>query len=332
MKKFLAIAASATLAVSLFAFTGCADKTSDYEIKGDYKEATQEDLNEISDINVNFGDTSAENYVLGLDIKAKLEGSYSTGDTLTASGDLNLGYLYNQTDDSIKGAGEATANFNATYNGQEMKGSYGVKAYNDDEYAYANVTSGETAVISAKVAYWQLFGEIMDLVPSSVSLAESVENSTMNLLALAQQYKIGVGVDKKDGWKFKLSVTTDTINALIDSYVTDETENATIKGAITYNKFVCDAYISLSEAGTFKQLSLDLNIDVKTKAVTAGNIALYDMTLKLKGGVTVNATTDVVDISSLDTTGYVDYTETLGGLIAGLTDKLPGDNHTNEQV
>lgn len=322
MKKFLALSAGAVLAVSMFAFAGCSDKDSEYAIKGDYKEATTEDVNEFNQVNINLGDTTAENFMFGLDIKANFEGSEKVGTATSANGKVSVDYLYNQTADDIKGVGTATAEYSATYNNQSLSGNYNVNLANTAEYAYASLTVGETP-LKAKVDYWTLVDGIMGGNNDSPAAAES-EEENVNLLELAKQYKIGVYLDKKDGWKVKLSVTKETVLALIDSYVTDTATATQVKENLTFNKFVLDAYLSLDSNGTFRQLTLDVNIDVAMKTPATQTTPSQDAALKLKGGFTAKATTSTVDISTLNDAEYTDYTTTLGGLIGGIMDKVPG--------
>lgn len=333
MKKFLAIAACAAIGASVFAFAGCGGKSgSEYAVDGDYKQATAEDINGIVNGGVSFGDATAENYMLGLEVKANLEASESVSGVMSASGKLGLNYLYNRTATEIKGVGDASVEYSATYGEQKLEGKYSVKTYNDGENAYASVSGLEAlgiagGVASGYVRYWDIIEAAAGLIPASLSAvtAES-EPGMSDILTIAAEYKLGVFVDSSDGYKVKLSVTEDTVLALIDSFVEDETAATTVKEALTINKFVFDAYFVVDSEGVFKQLALDVNIDVKTKAITMGEVSVDEASVTLKGGVSVRLTDAVVDLSGLNKADYtVDYTDIVVELINGIGNTEPDD-------
>lgn len=331
MKKFLAVAACAAIGTSVFAFAGCGGKDggSDFAVGGDYKEATAEDINNIMSSGVSFGDASAADYMLGLEFKADLDVSYKMGSMIDASGNFALNYLFNQTATEIKGAGEANAKYTATYGEQKLEGKYGVKAYNDGEKAYASVSGLESlgvagGVASGYVSYWNIINEIADLVPMTLS-AVSADTAELDLITLATQYKVGVYVDNSNGLKVKISVTKDTVFALLDAFVEEEAAVTAIKENLTVNKFVLDAYLVADATNVFKQLALDVNIDVEAKAADTGDTQTGDVSLKVKGGVSVNMTGSVVDLSGLNKADYtVDYTDAVLGLIGGIGHEQPG--------
>ncbi len=321
MKKFLAISAGAALAVSMLAFTGCNDKENEYAIKGDYKEATAQDMADFSNLNLNFGDATAENFMLGLQVKANFDGSVNMGDAMSASGKASLNYVYNQTADSIKGLGSAATEYSAKYAGQELKGNYSVNVFNNDTYAYADVKSGETDLFAGKVDYMAIINGVMSLPSRVASVAEGETDGPVDLLALAAQYKVGVYVDKKDGWKVKLSASADTVNAIIDSYITDETQATAVKENLSFNKFVFEVYFSVDSNGTFKQLSLNSNLDMKIKLpqqpTAEASAPAQELALKFNGGIVLKTTASVVELGQIDETKYTDYTEQLKNLING---------------
>lgn len=321
MKKFLAISAGAALAVSMLAFTGCNDKENEYAIKGDYKEATAQDMADFSKLDLNFGDATAENFMLGLQVKANFDGSVNMGDAMSASGKASLNYVYNQTADSIKGLGSAATEYSAKYAGQELKGNYSVNVFNNDTYAYADVKSGETDLFAGKVDYMAIINGVMSLPSRIASVAEGETDGSVDLLALAAQYKVGVYVDKKDGWKVKLSASADTVNAIIDSFITDETQATAVKENMSFNKFVFEVYFSVDSNGTFKQFSLNSNLDMKInipqQPTAEASAPAQELALKFNGGIVVKTTSSVVDLGQIDETKYTDYTEKLKDLING---------------
>ena len=252
MKKFLALIASVILAVSLFTFAGCGEDKG--TIKGNYKEATAEEVQTALE---SVDEEKLKENVNGLEIGSKLDFSM-TADGKTSKVDINVGGKLTLGEEIF-----ASLTFGMKTTGEENE-ELKVNAYLSGDYAYADIVGdavGESG-LKAKVNYADL---LQDLLPEDEEFADGEIEGDFTLdigkaLELLKTYKINVGMDTSDGLKFKLSVTEETVWTILESFVP---EFAIYENMVTFNSFVFDCYFSINKDGSFGMASTKVNIDAK---------------------------------------------------------------------
>ncbi|MDE6104170.1 MAG: hypothetical protein K2G38_00575 [Clostridia bacterium] len=153
MKKFLAVIASVTLAISMLAFTGCKDKESNPNvINGNYKDATVEEVKtELSKVDFSnaFGDVTVNDYKLGLELSENLSIVMDTtvngiGANYSIGTDTNYKLVCTDLENlTITGSGYANVSGKVTASAGKQKEtldlSLKTNVYNDSEYAYIDL-------------------------------------------------------------------------------------------------------------------------------------------------------------------------------------------------
>ena len=341
MKKVFAALASCAVAVSMFAFAGCGDKTNtgNGEIPGDYTEKTPEQMEDIVK-DLDFDKIFSED-ITGMGLKVNLSGSFAMGEMMSGNGSVAVDYKLLADENGMAGVGSATVNGvyknNMASTPQELAVDASASVYNDSQYVYA-ATQG-TAMdkdlndMKVKLNMQELAGAfggldgIGGLFGYSTFAAEDSEGGldVAALLAMATEYGVKVTVDNKDGIKFKLSASEETVWKLVRMYinedVTDE-EFAEVKEAVTFNKFQLDVYFALDANGVFSKASMVVDGDVKVAGsflfgdmmdADDEGVEIPDLTITLKGSVEIYAHNDAVTLPeglATDET-YIDVTETI---------------------
>lgn len=154
MKKFLAVIASVTLAISMLAFTGCKkDKDSNPNvINGNYKDATVEEVKaELSKVDFSnaFGDVTVNDYKLGFELSENLSLVMDTsmnGINMSYSIGTDTNYKLVCTDlENLTITGSGYANLSGKITASNSKESESIdlslktNVYNDSEYAYVDL-------------------------------------------------------------------------------------------------------------------------------------------------------------------------------------------------
>ena len=343
MKKVFALLAAGAVSMSMLAFAGCGD-SSDGVINGNYTEKTPEELEEIVDgIDEDkiFGGNEDGTPNLNLGLKVNLSGSFSMGDTMSGSvsTDLNFKLASNENGFVGTGSGSLKTSYTTSVEDVTMKTSaeYKGTAYLENYIAYLGATGSSTTSAAGQSQEHKIDQKI------KINLLEVIENvggndgsvdvpslddsdlSLSDLLALAQQYGVKVTVDDKDGVKFKLSATEDTVWALVETFTSvslTEEGLAAIKESVTFNKFQFDLYFALDKDGAFSGTSAVVDIDVKVDTSLFGMLFEESseapvLSVAVKGSVEIYTHNDKVSVPSglAEDEKYFDYTDMIFDLI-----------------
>ena len=338
MKKVFALLAAGAVSMSMLAFAGCGD-SSDGVIKGDYTEKTPEELESIIDgIDEDkiFGGNEEGAPNLNLGLKVNLSGSYSMGDMMSGSVSTDLNFKLASNENGFVGTGSGSLKTSSTTSVEDvtMKTSaeYKGTAYLENYIAYLGATGTSTTSAAGQNQKQEIDQKI------KINLLEVIENiggndgsvdapspddsnlSVSDLLALAQQYGVKVTVDDKNGVKFKLSATEDTVWAVAGSFL--DGDLADIKEAVTINKFQFDLYFALDKDGAFSGASTVFDIDVKVDSSLFGMLFEESgeapvLSVAVKGSVEIYTHKDKVSVPSglAEDDKYFDYTDMILGLI-----------------
>lgn len=325
MKKFLAIIASAILAVCMFAFAACDNNGNNDNsgvVAGDYKEPTEDELKTtIDDVDEDKIFEGLTGYELDAKFNVNISADGTDSDMAAA-----LNFKVTTANQSLLGTGTASLTSSGD-NGMNVNAN----VYLDSSYAYANVMGLSQVLGSdefkAKVNYGTLLEGVTGKLPMAAE-EEAEPDESLNLaemLALLDEYKIGVGLDNSNGLKLKLSVTEESVWLLAAEGGLSPIEIASYKKMVTFNTFVFDVYFALNEDGSFSQASVNLDIDA---ALTVPQIGLASaegagMALKVKGYLTVKAYSGSVTLPE-ELENYTDMTEMLEGMI-GDGNNFPGE-------
>lgn len=332
MKRILATLGACAIAVSMFAFAGCGEKSGYTEKSAD---EMVEILKGIDTAKVlNLGDKN-----LGLTVEASGEFAYGTvmsgNGSASAKLDLKLGENFDLT-----AAGEASAKASVSYKpyaeepAREIEVDLTGKAYVENSYVYAEAEGTlpfdeELEDATCKFNYQQVLGAVMGSIGNlggSVSLVAAEESAPVDpvqyVLALASQVGVKFYVDNSDGLKVKVSATQDTVFGVLD-YVASQIEDeeapamiAEIKKSVTFNKFQFDVYFSLDKDGVFSEAGIDLDVDVKVageliQLISKSETAAPDFTAKAKLSVKLNTHNNKVTVPAglAEDEKYYDITE-----------------------
>ncbi len=334
MKKFLAIAASAVLATSAFAFAACGGDNGGV-VNGDYKEPTSTELSTaIADVDTE----KVFEELTGFELDVNLSGSYSANGT-SADGSAKLGYKLVLTEEAIAGKGDVSLKYNMTSGGTTTNGDYSATIYNDEDYAYAEIkglpaTIAPEGAFKAKLEYMSLVEDIIGQLPiaadtgsiSSPNLPDDSDSDTVETvpgdsklaeaLEMLAEYKVKVGLDATNGFKLKISFTEESLWAIIESEsrMPDE-QIEQMKEAITFNKFVVDIYFALDAEGGFKQFSVNMDIDIFGDGAKLGK-AGQNLTLKVNGYIALKAFGGDVALPGniAEDVTYLDVTDMFGNV------------------
>lgn len=329
MKKVFAALAASAVAVSMLAFAGCGN---DGVISGKYEDKTPEQMEEIVD-NID-GDKLFSDEITGLGLKANLSAGFDLANNGDASGSLSLDFKLSQKDDKLAGSGTASLKFSSTdkteatpvvYSG-DVKGT----AYIDDSYVYASATgkildtelTDENAKIKLNLTtLGGLLGGFGGFGGFSLYEAEDAFD-VASLLALAKEYGVSVTVDDRNGVKFKLSATEDTVWSVVAAVADGEIPEAqltAIKEKVTFNTFKFDAYFAIDANGAFSGASVDVDLKVTVDSSLINGDG-NNGTAYVKGFVELYTHKDTVTVpdSVKNDKGYVDGTGLILGLIGGL--------------
>lgn len=344
MKKLITVAASAALVISMAGLTACAG--SEGVIKGNYKEPTSEEFtNAVGTIDSNkmFGDTTAEDYKLGLEFATKFNADISLGSLMSLNGTTEAGYKFTM-DKKGNYLGSGSFSMNAEAKSETATGTsndkskVSAKIYNDSAYVYASATGiEENKETKVKLDINKLIESIGVMSYAEISNDTITEGGNTETeitpeapelsLEMLKELKINVGLDSSDGVKLKLSVTQDTVWTLLTEELGEETVTV-VKEAVTFNAFTFDAYLAIDKDGLFTQASLDFDIDVKAdlakisalipSAQAAAAPALTgEASVKLDGYILLKSFNGTVTLPE-GISDYEDQTDTLLDLINGI--------------
>ena len=312
----------------MLAFAGCSNKIEEGTISGSYEEKTPEQIEEIID-NID-GDKVFSEDIKGLGLKASLSGSYSMGEIMSGNLSADLSFMLATGDEGeVTGSGTASLKSEMSKDGQTSSSNFSANGYLEDWYFYGEA-KGNTSVTSesgktdtdidrkAKVNLLDILSIVGDIDYSENDLSVS------DLLSKAPEFGVTVAVDDRDGVKFKLSATQDTVWALLSAFGEDMTEESleSIKQAVTFNAFKFDLYFALDKDGEFSRASAVIDIDVTVNSSLLEGMfdddeQLTDFTATVKGSVEIYVHEDAVKVPEGLATDedYYDCTEMLAEII-----------------
>ena len=326
MKRIFVSLASLAVSASMLTFAGCGDKPGDGVIEGNYTEKTPEEIEGIID-NIDgdkvFGGEDGEPN-LNLGLKVNLSGGYSMGEITSGSISTQLDLKLASNENNIVGAGSATLSYDSSSSaeGDSMQSSaeYKGTAYLENFVVYAEATGTSSASAEGQNREQKIDKKIkLDLLKIfsyleesdfSLSLPFTVRDSSVcdrgisvsGLLEKADEYGIKVAVDDKDGVKFKLSATEDTVWAVASTMLGEETSLDTIKKGVSINKFQFDLYFALDKNDAFSGAGAVVDIDVVIDSSLFANFMdsedeqLPLLAIDLKGTVEVFTHSDKVSV------------------------------------
>lgn len=351
IKKVITCATAAVLAFSACALSACGEKKEDGTIKGNYEEATMEQVTEtLSNVDMGAamgGDSNAEDFKFGLNVDSSFSAACTVGENSKVSAGLSAGYTFLLTKSTCSGAGNVEINYDADIKAGELgeqeavkeSGKYSATVYNDATYLYGDFNlgkkeDGETDnIIKAKFNYGELLDYLMSNIgnlipdggmPGMTPYAES-DASIAGMLA---QLNIKAGMDTTDGIKIKLSITKDTFWGLLENASPEmpAEQLAQVKEALLINKFNYDVYFALDKTNKFSAASvvMDVDMSVDTSKISMPNAEGAEkspvITVKMNGYFKVNSylgeAPKLPDGMTTDFT-YVDMTTVIKGMLGG---------------
>ncbi|MGN0805466.1 MAG: hypothetical protein ACI4MC_00385 [Candidatus Coproplasma sp.] len=335
------------VAFSACALTACNSQPDDGSIKGNYQEATAEEiaqtLNGVNEQTL-FGDTTAAGYKFGLDVSSKLDVSSYSGEILTETLALSAGYKLlitgNESAFDYKGAGNFAMSYedkSADDNANSELGDYSnikLDMYQDNAMLYASLTLSQTEddasaskfkikLDCASIAQSLLPGDGMTgeeiTVPSLPEDVTTPDLSSLDLVTainMLNQMGATTSMDTSNGIKLKISVTEDTITSIIAS---ETGASATeLDDVITFNKCNLDFYLAIDKDGAFSAASVvvdvdfTINVSSDSSSTVYANVIVPSITMKLNGNVSIKADPNVkpeIPANIASDISYMDMTD-----------------------
>ena len=272
MKKFLAVIASVTLAISMLAFTGCKkDKDSNPNvINGNYKDATVEEVKtELSKVDFSnaFGDVTVNDYKLGFEFSENYsiamatqvtDSGYTVDVNYTFNTDTNYKLVFTDLENlTISGSGYANLSGNATSALDKTKVSYDLTAktnvYNDSDYVYVDlyeVTNFDKIGFKGLKAM-KVKASFEDLIDFIGGIGEEGPEGDTNLTP-ADEIIVSPDEGEEGGEIIAVpGMSFDTLLQMLDQLkikVALDTDNG-LKAKISFTKESYEAILALAESG-----------------------------------------------------------------------------------
>ncbi|MGN1373648.1 MAG: hypothetical protein ACI4VK_06365 [Candidatus Coproplasma sp.] len=334
------------VAFSACAFTACNsdNEPTDGSIKGNYQEATAEEVNTtLSSVDQEklFGDTSAEDYKFGIDLSSELKASLTSA-TKNQSIQLSAGYQLLATAGesalSFKGAGNLTMNGTETVEGETTTNETTLNLWQDGAMTYAKMLSKssedeegkETQPYKIKFDVSELASSLLPSLgdgsdttqlPVDEGNLESItisDISSLNLVSAVNKLnEMGatVAMDITNGIKLKISCSEELVLNALASAVNMNVEK--LSSQITFDKCGLDFYLAIDRNGMLSATSIVADIEIsqpqtdETTEVTPS--------IKVNGFIrfSVNSNVNPEIPESLKTDSYIDLTTILPALIGG---------------
>ena len=340
MKKVFALLASLAVSASMFAFAGCDNPSEGGNLTdGNYTEKTPEEMEDIIE-NIDpdkvFGGDKEGEPNLNYGLKFNLSGGYSMGSemssTISAIADLTLASV----DDGIIGAGSASYNSTSTMTFMDTvmttSAKYDGKAYLENFVLYADAKGTSTSIAEGQTQKQEIDEKakinLMEIAAAAGDMSPLPDEglpqmSIVELLTTAKQYGVSVAVDDKNGVKFKLSASEDTVWAIFENVSTipwTEEGIAEVKKAVTFNKFQFDLYFALDKDGAFNGASAVVDIDVSVDTSVFAEMMEEEgseatvITAYVKGSVEIykhDGKVIIIPAGLANDESYHDYTDTV---------------------
>lgn len=334
------------MAFSACAFTACNSQPNDGSIKGNYQEATAEQVNTaLSTVNQEqlFGDTSAEDYKFGIELTSSfnaLVSSESGSSSIGLSADYKM--LVNGSDSAFSYKGEGNLSMkaeNTPTEGTKSTNEMALNLWQDDVMTYAKMTMAssedeegkEPTPTTIKFDVSQLVSSLIPsggsdvtipTLPEGVELPGSITTPDVSSLDLVTAVKAlndmgaTVAMDTTRGIKLKISITEDVILNLMADMMGSTVEQASSKVAFT--KCNLDFYLSIDKDGLFEATSIVADIEASSAQSTTATAA---STVKLEGYMSLkvnsNVTPEIPETLKTDK-AYMDITSYLPIIIEGM--------------
>ena len=263
MKKILAFGCAAIMLAAAAGFAACG---SDAQIKGNYKEPTDEELSSALDsIDAErlFGDPDAAERTFGIsanaDVTLKMTAQSGSID-MTAGAE----YAFLLAEETMTGAGNVTFSLDAEGVKTLEDTSMEAEICNDGDYMYidAALTEGEKErTLRGKFPFGtmpDLLSAAPDQLPSAPADGAAQTPDIPGLVRELKEAGFEVGLDTADGVKLRIAATEDFFTALEGLSATDGTP-------MEFTKTVLEIYLYVDSEGLFRQASVfaDLAADIK---------------------------------------------------------------------
>lgn len=307
MKKLLAVIACLVLAVTTFAFTACGNN-SEGTIPGNYKEATDEEIDEALK-KIDNADLSS---LKGVEISLNIESSMSGLMNVDAEGSLKYQLAMGET---LAGKGSASIDAKMSSGGDSADYDISADIYNDASYAYVNATGLPVPGMSELKAKFNL-QEIIAGFMGGYALTDTNDKTEISAVtAYLELVKDActIALDTSDGVKIKISLDENGLWKILEEIEGSETVDQ-IKASGSIEKFVCEFYFAIDADGKFAGAAANINVKATAK-VPATQTSTTDQTMEISITLNVSEYTGSVTLPSGIATdsSYQDMTDLIGG-------------------
>lgn len=316
------------VAFSAFSFAACGGGN-DGTIKGNYKEATSEEVSEaLSTVSAEtlFGDTNAENYKFGVDVSAKLECTSYYQEKLAETMKMEASYKElakkENSEIDVKGAGSLKMNYKTEMsNVANSLGQFSnikVDLYQEATSLYASLAYAEKESDLSSATPMKVMVNIAELMGGSGMMpmsADTTPTTTSELTAALEmltQMGATTSMDTSDGVKLKISANETFVNNLIVNMAGIPAESLT--QLVTFNTCKIDIYLAIDKNGQFSQAGVVFDVDLKLGTAITQGMPMSDV-IKLKGNVSVKVDNNVnpATPSGFNSAEYLDITSSITG-------------------
>lgn len=343
MKKFLAVALGAVMAMSVAALTACGNGPEEsYVIEGNYEEI-KEDKQQIAisaiDLNSAFGENTETGIAYGFGFSSGFEGGFEIEDRFSFS--FGAGCEYTITANlaetlELAGSGKAEVKYSAATTPmigepKTEEGSYSLKAYNDSQSVYLDLTSSGEKSDKIKINVASLLEGVSELpdisLPDVGGLPEAGGKSDLNdILTVFSDLGFEVYVDIENGLKIKISATTEVIADLIAGAISSLGGKlpeelvpliSSVASSIKYTNFKYDLYFAFDTNGKFVEYSEDVDVVLTVDASAISMPGVGKISASFKGGTRLKAYKGSVNLPSdlAEDESFTDYTDYIKDMI-----------------
>lgn len=329
------------VAFSACAFTACNSQPADGSIKGNYQEATAEQVNEALstvDQDTLFGDTTADGYKFGIELSSDYNISLTSG-VNSASIGMNADYKMliskGESGFSTKGAGSFNLNSEVVASAgtasAKTSSAVSLNLYQEDAMMYASLAIQTPSAVDSKLSYKikaDLSEVISNIIPSGgidaivpslpdgVTAPELPSFDLINVLNELNAMGATTSMDISNGIKLKISIGQDFVNNMIASMMDGTTE--AVSEMISFSKCSLDFYLAIDKSGMLNATSIVADVEA---TVATSESETSATTLKIKGyerfAVNAKVNPEIPANLSTDLT-YFDETEAVGEMLSSL--------------
>lgn len=313
MKKTVSLLIALLMSLTLVLFVGCGEGKTSGVIKGNYKEATAEELQTaIAAIDEEklFGDMSAADWALGVNLSESfaVNGKMGTEEvSLSSDGSYQISVAKKGTAFDIAGKGDFSLEMNvpALMPGMTAgESKMNMTVYNDMNNMYiAAKENGAKDEMKLKVDFDKIGGiggmaaeeELpggMVPVPGGIDLAQ--------VLAMAKELGVKVEMDNANGLKLKVSADDAALNKIVEMIMGEiggnnpeeellaAEDDATVKSPVTFSKSLLEVYVHIDADGKLVAASINMDINFAldmTGLMAAAPAPSSEMNMSVKGAL-----------------------------------------------